>query len=436
MKEYYNLVKKYIKKLGGTGFFSIVVSDTLVKIVSFLGGMVLVRVLSKNDYGIYSYVMNCMGFLLILGDMGTGIATLQFTQENYKNELKFKAYCAYGLKLTVWFSFLPMICILTSPLYYPYAIEGTKNLVLLLFAWPFINSLNTFFQTNLRAHLDNNKFSALNIITIIVHYVVLLPMSLEWGVLGAVLSNYGYGIITLLISIYLNKNKLYIGKKYYDAITKTERKQFFKLSIPSQLNAMIGQIMLLIDIFMISLFFGNSEIIASYKVATTIPSACSFIPISIVVYAMPYFARNINAPLWIKKSYKKLIILSFGICFLIAFGGIVTAPWIISLVFGKEYMDAVFCYRILLVGFIFSGGLQIPSVNAISTQRKVCVNLAITIFSGILNVVLDIVGIRQWGSLGAAMATTIVSVVSGMTTYVYFKIYMYKMTDTRKEHKK
>lgn len=424
MKKYGRLVKGYIKKLGSTGFFSIVVSDTLGKIVSFFGGMVLVRVLSKSDYGIYSYVMNCIGFMLVLGDMGTGMATLQFAQENYKNELKFKGFCAYGLKLTVIFSFLPMMSILLSPLYYPYTLEKAQKLTLVLFVWPFINGLNSFFQTNLRIHLDNNKYALLNIITIIVYYMVLLPMSLNWGVTGAVLAKYGYSIIILGVSLYLNRSKLYIGKSYYKIITGIEKKQFFKLSVPSQLNSMVGQIMHLIDIFMISLFFDGSEIIASYKVATTIPSACSFIPISIMIYAIPFFTRNNKDFFWVKKNYRKLVISSFGICSIISFVGIIMAPWIIPFVFGREYNDAVLCFQVLLIGFAFSGGLHVPSVNVIYTQRKIRVNLIITIFSGILNVVLDIVGIKFWGSFGAAIATTIVNIVSGIVAVIYFKVYI------------
>lgn len=418
-------VKVEIKQLLKTGFFSIVISNTLIKIVSFLGGAVLVRVLSKSDYGVYSYVMNCIGFLVVMGDMGTGSATLQFTQENYRDKLKFKGYCAYGLKLTIIFSVFPMICILLSPFYYPYTIEEAEKLVLALFALPFINNLNTFFQTNLRIHLDNGRFSLLNMAAIIIHYAVLLPMSLKWGVLGAVLANYGYGLLTLLVSIYFNKNKLYIGKAYDALITSSERKQFFKLSVPSQLNAMIAQIMLLIDVFMIGLFFKNGEIIASYKVATTIPSACNFIPASIMVYAIPFFSRNAQDFFWFRKSYRKLILFSIGICSIIAFVGIITAPWLIPLVFGKGYRDAITCYVVLMIGFIFSGGLQIPSVNVIYTQRKVGVNLVITIVCGILNVALDILGIKVWGSIGAAMATAIVNMVGGIVAFIYLNAYMH-----------
>lgn len=422
----YNNIKNYIVKLRNTGFFSIVVSNTLTKIVAFLGGTVLVRVLSKNDYGVYSYVMNAISIMVVLGDMGTGMATLQFTQENYKNELKFKGYCSYGLKLTVIFSILPIICILLSPLYYPYSIKEAERLVLLLFAVPFINNLNTFFQTNLRVHLENHNFSILNMITIIIHYVVLLPMSFKWGILGAVFANYGYGLLTLGISIYFNKNKLYIGKEYYKVITKSEKKQFYKLAIPSQLTAMVAQIMLLIDVFMVGLFFKDGEIIASYKVATTIPAACNFIPTSIMVYAIPFFSRKAGDYLWIKNSYKKLLALSSAICGLIALIGIVTASWVIPLIFGKGYADAVGCYVILLIGFVFSGGLQIPSVNVIYTQRKVGVNLIITIVSGTINIILDIVGIELWGALGAALATTTVNIIGGVAAFGYFRVYLYK----------
>ena len=426
MKEIYKKIITFVAKMERTGFFSIVFSNTLVKVVAFLGGTILVRVLNKNDYGVYSYVMNAIGFLFVLGDMGTGMATLQFTQENYKDKAKFKAYSAWGLKMTFVFSFFPVLCVIMSPFYYPFTVEGAKELVVMLFALPFINNLNTFFQTNLRVHLQNNKFAILNIVSIVIHYTVLLPLAFEFGVTGAVLANYGYGLLTLLVAVIINRKNIYAGHKYTKIISREEKKHFFKLSVPTQLNSMISQIMVLIDVFMVGLFFSDSEVIASYKVATTIPSACSFIPTSIMVYAVPYFSRNKDNTKWLNKNFKKLIAMTSSLCLLICLVGIGTAKWVIPLVFGEQYVDAIICYVILLIGFVFSGGLQTPSVNILYTQRKVKINLIITISCGMLNVIFDVIGIKYYGSVGAAIATTMVNIIGAAFAFLYAIIILKK----------
>ena len=50
---YKQTIIEKIQKLRKTGFFSIFLSNILSKVVVFLGGIVLVRILSQNDYGIY-----------------------------------------------------------------------------------------------------------------------------------------------------------------------------------------------------------------------------------------------------------------------------------------------------------------------------------------------------------------------------------------------
>lgn len=419
-----NNIKKYINKLIQSGFFSIVVSNTLVKAVAFVGGTVLVRVLSKSDYGLYSYVNNAMGFLLILGDMGASMAMLQLTQENIHNSDKMKAYCAYGFKMSFLFCIPLMLCVIFSPFYYPYNINGAKELVVLLFAIPVVNNLNTYMQTNLRAHLQNSQYALLNVINIVLHYVILLPLSFKFGIKGAVLAQYGYGILTLCFALFFNRKILYLGKNYINCLRQKEKKDFIKLAIPTQLNSMIAQALILIDIFMVSLFIGDKWIIASYKVSTTIPSALAFIPASIMIYAIPYFARHIQERKWVSCNLRKLLFSTIIICGGICVIGEITANWVIPLIFGEEYQDAIVCYRILIISFFFSGGIQTPCVNVIYTQRKIKVNLAITFGSAIVNVFLNIVGISNYGMKGAALATMITSFLGAGAALAYLIFYL------------
>ena len=51
-------IKKLLNRLKITGFYSVFVSSVFTKIVTFFGGVILVRIMSKEDYGLYTYVMN------------------------------------------------------------------------------------------------------------------------------------------------------------------------------------------------------------------------------------------------------------------------------------------------------------------------------------------------------------------------------------------
>ena len=61
-------IKRKIDKLNKTGFFSIFMATVFSKVVTLLGGVVLVRVLSKEDYGLYAYIHNCYSMLFLLND--------------------------------------------------------------------------------------------------------------------------------------------------------------------------------------------------------------------------------------------------------------------------------------------------------------------------------------------------------------------------------
>lgn len=419
---YQEIIKLY-NQLKKTGFFHLVISDVLAKSIAFCGGIILVRLLTKNEYGIYSYVNNSLSILVLLGDMGTGVATMQFTQEEYNHPEKRDALFKYGLQCGFLFSCIPFLCVLISPLIFPFTIEEAIPLTIGLCALPFFNTAIRFCQINLRGHLENRKYSCLNVLSVIINYVVLLPMAFYFGVTGAIYSNYFISAATLLFAICINKGLLHY-KADTSIITRAQKKQFIKLSLASQCNNAIAQFLIIMDLFFIGLFFKNAEIIASYKIASTIPSVMMFLPASIMVYTIPYFARNKNNYLWIKSNYRKLIILNGALCTSVGVLFIIIAPIIIPLIFGKEYNDVILCFRIIMVGFIFSGSIQSPSENIIYTQRKVRVNLLITLILGLCNAVLDIILIGVWGSIGAAIATASTNMLGAFLTFGYMHIYM------------
>ena len=54
--------------------------------------------------------------------------------------------------------------------------------------------------------------------------------------------------------------------------------------------------MMLLDVTCINHFIGDPAIVATYKVATQIPTALTFIPSSIMVFIFPYFVEHNDNP--------------------------------------------------------------------------------------------------------------------------------------------
>ena len=213
-----------------------------------------------------------------------------------------------------------------------------------------------------------------------------------------------------------------VGINYNLPIEKKTKKMFFEISGISMVNVGVSQLMYLLDIFVLGLVVGESDIIASYKVATTIPTALNFIPAAIVVYIYPYFVEHRNDKTWLFKNYRR-VILGLG-----AFNLITTivlfvfAPFFISLIFGKQYLEAVLPFRILCVSYFISGTFRNIAGNLLVTQRKLKFNLFESVFSSGLNTLLNFLLISRFHSVGAAIATLLTMSISAIISTIYLII--------------
>ncbi|MEG0826426.1 MAG: oligosaccharide flippase family protein [Bacilli bacterium] len=416
--------EKFIK-LKSEGFFSIFFSDVIAKIVAFMGGTILIHILTKEDYGTFTYILNAISILSIFGDFGAANATMQFASENYNNENRKNAYISLGLKISITTSLLSCALVFFSPYFYPFKSVEAADMTRILFMIPLIVSLNTFIIGVVRAALKNKRFALLNAFTAFIHYLVIIPFAYFGGLLAAVVSRYFFDGLTLIFGIVLSFS-LFKFVKYKDYLTSNERKGFVKFSLATQLNTTIDSLLISADIFLIGLLVPDMTVIASYKTASIIPNAMIFLPSSLMIFLIPYFVRHNRDKIWMKK-YTKILI---GFCF-VFFGSltlitIIFAPLIIRLIFGTEYGDAVLCFRILMIGFFFSSAFKMPLNNIIFTMKKVKINILATVFSGIFNVLLDPILILKFGSAGAAITTCFVMIANSIVVIIYTYLTLYR----------
>lgn len=427
MNEMISRLRLLMQKLFRTGFFSVFFSSVAAKVLTFIGGMIIVRVLSKDAYGQYTYVINCYGMLSLLNDCGCSSAMDQYCSETHDQPEKFNGYFVYGVKSSLVLSAVTALAILFSPLFYPFQEPEAARLSQALCLMPFLNTCNTCLLVNLRVRLQNNRYAKINLFSTLAHYVIILPMSYVIGVTGAVLSNYIIATTVLIYSLVMSRGLLDYTW-HSNMLEHQEKRGFLKLAFASQLNNSLNQALMLFDVFLIGVFVGENVVISSYKVATTIPAALAFIPTAIMVYVTPRFARNNQNIAWVRKYFKRLTMACAAGNFVIAAGGILLGPWIVPLIFGAQYADAVTCYSILMIGYFFSATFRTPSANVIYSQHKVRVNIIITAFSGISNCILDVIMILYFGSIGAAIATTAVHIINSALSFGYLCFYLRENT--------
>ena len=71
-------IKKQIKKLYSTGALHITMGTFMTKFVAFFGSIVVVRLLTKEEYGLISYIENIYSYTLIFAGFGLSYAILRY----------------------------------------------------------------------------------------------------------------------------------------------------------------------------------------------------------------------------------------------------------------------------------------------------------------------------------------------------------------------
>lgn len=406
-----------LKKLARSGFFPVFLSNVIAKACALLGSIVLVRILPKADYGLYTGVMNSFTMLFLMNDFGCNVAMMQFRSENHRDERLMDAYFSEPLRYGLIFSSISSLLIFFSPLFYPFKQAEIAQMTRQLCALPLLQTLNAFVISNLRVLLENKRFSIVNFSQTFFQYLFLILSASFFGVRGAVLSNYAINLATLAVGLLLSGKRFHVDLRSH-ALSIKQKKEFLKYALVSQFNNSIGALLNLFDVFLIGIIIINNEILSSYKVASTIPQALMFIPNSILVFAIPYFARNLRDSQWVRSNTSKLLLGCITINGAITLLGILLSPLLLPIVFGNTYADSVPVFNILMVSFFFTGSFHIPAANVIYTQHHVKTNLVITLISNAANCVFDVVLIRGYGSIGAAYATCLVSIIASMTALV------------------
>lgn len=409
---------KKIKQLYSKGFFHIIGSNILNKIMQFCSGIFIVRVLTKEEFGIFTYAQNLLAFFLLINGLGITSGFLQYGSRNIDNEELKNSIANYSLKYGIGINLLISFLVIIYSIFGKFKVEEARIIFRMMLFFPIIALVIEMIQIYLRINLKNKEMAKISNLNTFFNLIGMLLGSYVYGVIGLVVGKYIGNLISIfnclkyLKIIYLN-NVLKISQEL--------KKEIIKFSIVAVFNNGISQLLYIIDIFLLGIIIPDKNIIASYKTATLIPFALNFIPLSIMTYLYPYIAKNIENKIILRKYLKQLLIYLGGINLIISIGLILFSHLIITIIFGKNYLDSKNVFIILSIGYFIAGTFRIPFGNMLAAMGKLKYNFYITLFSGGLNIMLDIIFIKKYGSIGAAIATVSIFIFSSILGGYFIK---------------
>ncbi|MDD4083000.1 MAG: flippase [Sphaerochaetaceae bacterium] len=367
--------------------------------------IILSRKLGVENFGLWSLFLSIITIIFTISFFGIGSSTKKFIAQYNKTD-NLKSIFVSSIKLRFLFSFL--FCLILFVIHKPLAnILGYPELEkLLLYGIPlvFFSGLVEYLK-DIFIGLHRIKYNfIINFLEFGFKLLLIIIFLLFSNIVISVITSFSLALfITSLVGLLL----LYFN--FYKPLKKTNKnftKQILNYSYPLIFISLGFIIATEIDTFMIGLFTNTTEV-GIYAVAKQIILKLPHISLAIAMGTMPIFAQmNESNKLEFKKKLYNLLKINSVIFLIIIVAIIALSPFLVPLIFGVEYVRSVLPLQILTVYlFGFATSILLSSfLDYIGKAKKRAINISISI---LLNLILNIILIPEYGVVGAAISTSV-----------------------------
>lgn len=414
-----NAFIKKIKQLYDKGAFHIILGTFATKFVAFFGSIFVVRLLSKDEYGLVGYVENIYSYAFVIAGLGLSNAVLRYVvimEDEHKRN-----YFNYIVKHSVVRNIVISALLIGINFFIPYP-EGFREakylLPILALLLPFQDLVNDTLYS-LRALFKNKQYAFISFIVSVSLILGRVEGAIVDGCRGVIVSrviiNAFFGVCLLL---YISQ--LFLPSER-EGLQKIKIKEINVYSLQYMVTNGLWMVFSLNDIFILGIFCSNPSIVADYKVAYVLPGNIAIISNAIAIFISPYFTKNESNLPWVKRNFKKAYLttaLALASVVLVIF--ILAKPLIVML-YGDEYVNVVGLMRVLLIAAYCNAGLRYTTANLLAAMGQIKYNMAVSFFGMAVQIVLDIVLVQRYQSMGIAFASCIVYFSMALILLIIFQ---------------
>ena len=398
------------------GILQVFTANVLNKIFVMVSNMIITRILTKAEYGLWSYVLNVYSYASLITGLGLASGAFLFGVENRDTRKKYDFF-RYCLTVGLIINSIISTVFIFGSFVVQHAIDGAGVYIQFYVPVLLLEYTVEILSTMLRCDERIKEYArVMNVNTLLV--VAFTCIGAFAGIPGVIAGKYVAAICSVLYLLKLTKKESHLIKSA-DALSRAEKRDLWHYSLFTGLSSTLNRVLYLIDVSMIATLMKNAVDVANYKVATLIPNSLGFIPSSVIIVIMPNIvANNRNYP-WLRKNVKKTYIWLFLLNAFIGIVLITLAPFIIAIISGVQYLDSVAPFRVLVLGYVIAGTFRSLSTNVLAGLRHVGFNLVISVSSGIADIILNYFLIRKHGMMGAAYATLGVEIIASVISMVF-----------------
>lgn len=375
-------------------------------IISILSTTFLARILGPNNYGYIPYISSLVIVLVLFFDFGVSSSTAYHLRINSNDKKKILTYFYSSFFLKCFLLLVTTIFIILITYY--------TGLSLITFVLPFLFvlfSLNKYFKKVAESFMLvslSNLF--IPIMLIIEKIFIIVFIYFFTSIETYYYIHVGFSLITILIVfiyIMIRKKLIYrsvIVKKF---IKIEAIKKILKYSFPLFISAVGFYIFMQSDILMIRYFLGI-QYVSYYSISSKVSSLIIFPAVIITSSYVPKLVKLI------KNNEKEIFITKFTsiikilfIVYLLSSVLIMFYPKeVVLLLYGNEFIIGQSSLQTYSLFFFFYGLMTFSSVF-LDYYGEAKIRSILLIIASVLNILLNLFLIPQYGIIGAAISTQI-----------------------------
>ncbi|WP_170158493.1 flippase [Aquisalibacillus elongatus] len=385
--------------------------------ISFVLILIIARILGPEGQGMYSLVILLPNLLVTFLNLGIGVSGVYFIgKQKYSTEEIIKT----NVTLAKWLSLFSIIIGITIITFFSEVFfEGIGNsqLYLILSIIPLM-FINQFLQTVFQGKQDFKAFNSILLFGEIINlvFVIILVWILSIGLTGAIIAFATGHITRSLLIIYLVKS-VYNYRLSNVKMSFSYLKESLKFGLKTHMSNILAFINYRVDLLIISYFLGPAAV-GIYVISVNVVERLWVVPKSVSTVLLPKISNtsSIGKKNLVTSTVSRIILFVSVLMALVMY---LISDIAINILFGESYEQSSILLKILLVGIISGAPAKIIA-NDFAGRGKPELNLYISIFTVLSNILLNILLIPTYGLIGAAVATSITYSINWLVKIVIF----------------
>lgn len=409
--------------------FRVGISQGLMIVFGLTVSIITARYIGPEGNGIIAGLAVYPSLFMTIGSLGIRQSTTYFLGKGIFSEEQIKTAITQIWMMTTIISLI--VCFV---LMYYFSNSGSNLTLVILALLPIPFSLfNTYNSGVFLGKNDIKTFNKINWIPSLIALLgtVLFVMLLKWDVKGAMMASVGGPLFMFFVLLFKNKFLAFFSFRYNWKIIN----QMLSLGIVYAIALFVINLNYKIDFILLDKL-SNAYELGIYAKGAGITQYLWQIPMlfSTIVFARSAVSKNDNV---FSLKVAQLLRVSFVFIGIVSLVLLLFSEWIIVGMYGEQFRESTTVLNYLLPGVLILTIYKVMNMD-LAGKGKPWIAMWAMLPSLVINIVMNIILIPEWGADGAAISSTVSYGIAGILFLFFYSkavnvpvkdILKYKKTD-------